>query len=207
MIFSILSAISVFVIQLIENAGYLGITVLMALESADIPIPSEIIMPFSGFIVFTGRLSFWPVVFCGAFGNLLGSLLGYAIGYFGGRPFIEKYGKYFLLSTHETEKAEHWFAKYGTATVFFSRMLPIVRTFISTPAGIAKMNLKKFCLFTFLGAIPWSIFLTFIGLKMGQNWQVLETYFRKFDVIIGVAIAFLIIWWVIKRIKILKSVK
>lgn len=207
MIFSIFSAISALIIKFIESTGYLGITALMALESANMPIPSEIIMPFSGFIVFSGKLSFWVVVFAGSVGNLFGSILGYMLGYFGGRPFIKKYGKYLLLSEGEVEKSEKWFLKYGMAAVFWGRMLPIIRTFISTPAGIAKMNLKKFCLFTFLGALPWCILLTFAGLKMGQNWQILETYFKKFDIVIAIVILFLIIWWVTKRIKILKSAK
>lgn len=207
MIFSILSATSLFIIKLIENTGYFGITILMVLESADIPIPSEVIMPFSGFIIFSGQLSFLPVVLCGAFGNVLGSLLGYSIGYFGGRPFIEKYGKYLLISSDETKRAEKWFSRYGLATIFFGRMLPIVRTFISTPAGVAKMDLKKFSLFTFLGALPWCALLTFVGLRAGKNWQILEPYFRKFDIVIAIIIIFLIIWWAIKRIKILKSFK
>jgi membrane protein DedA with SNARE-associated domain len=205
MIFSILSAISSFAIDFIENTGYLGITVLMTLESANIPIPSEIIMPFSGFIVFLGGFSFWFVVLAGSFGNLLGSILGYALGYFGGRPFVKKYGKYFLISNEELEKSERWFSKYGSATTFFSRMLPIVRTFISTPAGIAKMDFKKFCIFTFLGAIPWSIFLTFIGLKLGENWQSVEVYFKRFDFVIAVIIIIGLGWWVFNRVKNFKN--
>jgi membrane protein DedA with SNARE-associated domain len=205
MIFSILSAISSFAIDFIENTGYLGITVLMALESANIPIPSEIIMPFSGFIVSLGGFSFWLVVLVGSLGNLLGSILGYALGYFGGRPFVKKYGKYFLISNEELEKSERWFSKYGSATAFFGRMLPIVRTFISTPAGVAKMNFKKFCIFTFLGAIPWSIFLTFIGLKLGENWQSIEVYFKKFDFVIAIIILIGFGWWIFNRVKNFKN--
>lgn len=205
MIFFILSAISDFVIRLIENTGYFGIITLMALESANIPIPSEIIMPFSGFVVFLGKLSFWAVVLAGSIGNLLGSILGYFIGYFGGRPFIKKYGKYLLLSSEEIEKSEKWFLKYGIATIFFSRMLPVVRTFISTPAGIAKMDFKKFCIFTFLGAIPWSIFLTFIGFKLGENWKSLEIYFRQFDILIVSITLIGLIWWIWKRVSILRK--
>ena len=195
----LISFLASLIIGIIEKTGYFGITALMALESANIPIPSEIIMPFSGFLVFAGKFSFWLVVISGAVGNLLGSILGYFIGYFGGRPFVEKYGKYFFISKSDLEKADLWFSKYGQSIVFFSRMLPVVRTFISTPAGIAKMNFKKFCVFTFLGSLPWSVFLTFVGFKTGENWQILEVYFRKFDWLIAIMAILFVIWWVWKH--------
>jgi membrane protein DedA with SNARE-associated domain len=196
---NLLSFLASFIIQVIEKTGYLGIGGLMVLESANLPIPSEIIMPFSGYLVFAGKFSFLLVVLAGATGNLLGSILGYLIGYFGGRPFVEKYGNYFLISRKDLERTDAWFAKYGQGIVFFSRMLPIIRTFISTPAGIVRMNFKKFCLFTFLGSLPWSVFLTFVGLKAGENWQILEGYFRKFDWLIIIIVLIIIIWWVWKH--------
>lgn len=189
------------IIRVIEKTSYFGITVLMALESANIPIPSEIIMPFSGYLVFAGKFSFWCVGFFGAIGNLFGSIIGYLIGYYGGRPFVEKYGKYFFIQKKDLERADFWFLRYGQKIVFFSRMLPVVRTFISTPAGIARMNFKKFCFFTFLGALPWSIFLTFLGFKTGENWQKLEVYFRKFDWLIVILIILGVVWWSYKKIK------
>jgi len=171
----------------------------MALESANIPIPSEIIMPFSGYLVFAGKFSFWLVVLAGTLGNLFGSILGYLVGFFGGRPFIEKYGKYFFIYKKDLDKADFWFSKYGQGIVFFSRMLPIIRTFISTPAGVVKMNFRKFCLFTFFGSLPWSLFLTYLGFKAGENWQKLEIYFQKFDWLIIVLILLGVGWWIYQK--------
>lgn len=189
------------IIQLIQRSGYLGITLLMVLESANFPIPSEVIMPLGGFLVAQAKLSFWLVVFSGAFGNLFGSCVGYSLGYFGGRPFISKYGKYLFLRKHDLDLSEKWFLRYGNLTVFFARLLPIVRTFISTPAGVAKMNFKKFCLYTFLGSLPWSWFLVFLGKRAGENWQSLETYFKKFDWLILVLLIALIFFWIKNHLK------
>jgi membrane protein DedA with SNARE-associated domain len=196
MIYEILALISSFIVKIISIWGYPGIIMLMVLESACIPIPSEVIMPFSGYLVFTDRFAFWLVVFAGTIGNLFGSIIAYFVGLKGGRPLIEKYGKYILINQHELEWAENWFKKYGNISVFFSRMLPVVRTFISFPAGIAKMPFWKFCLYTFLGSLPWSIFLTYIGVVTGENWKSLEIYFRKFDwLIIVLAILFIGLWF------------
>jgi len=168
----------------------------MALESACIPIPSEMIMPFAGFLVWQGQFSLWQVVLWGALGNLVGSIIAYIIGYYGGRPLVEKYGKYIFVSRRDLESADKWFLEYGQGAVFFSRLLPIIRTFISLPAGIAKMNFKKFCLYTFLGALLWSYFLAYAGLIMGENWENLKIYFHKFDLVIGILIILGIIWWI-----------
>lgn len=184
------------IIGFISTTGYFGIAALMALESACLPVPSEIIMPFSGFLVWEGKFIFWQVVFWGAVGNLIGSAGAYAVGFFGGRRLIERHGKYLLISGRDIELADNWFAKYGQAAVFFGRLLPVVRTFISLPAGIAKMNFKKFCFYTFLGSLFWSFVLTYIGLVMGENWEDIRLYFHKFDLIIGGAIILLAAWWV-----------
>jgi membrane protein DedA with SNARE-associated domain len=196
MIASILAWLSSLVILIISSAGYFGVFALMALESACIPIPSEVIMPFSGFLVWEGRFILWQVVLWGAIGNLAGSILAYGVGYFGGRKTIQKYGKYILISDHDLELADNWFKKYGQATVFFSRLLPVVRTFISLPAGIARMDFKKFCFYTFVGCLPWSWLLTYFGLLMGENWDGLKVYFHKFDLVIGVIIILGSFWWV-----------
>ncbi|MBU1136861.1 DedA family protein [Patescibacteria group bacterium] len=196
MINFILSWLASLIIKIISSTGYFGITILMALESACIPIPSEIIMPFSGFLVFAGEFNFWLTVLMGAIGNLLGSIVAYWVGYAGGRPLIEKYGKYILISKHDLNLADSWFKRYGQATVFFSRLLPIVRTFISLPAGIAKMDFKKFSLYTILGSLPWSFALTYVGLTLGENWQGLKIYFEKFDIVIAGLIIAGIIWWI-----------
>jgi membrane protein DedA with SNARE-associated domain len=168
----------------------------MALESACIPIPSEVIMPFSGFLVFTGKFSLWQVALWGAVGNLAGSILAYWIGVYGGLPLIEKYGKYILISRRDLKRAHNWFEKHGQSTVFFSRLLPAVRTFISLPAGIARMNFKKFCFYTFTGSLLWSYVLAYAGLKAGENWQSLKIYFEKFDYLIVGVLILAIIWWI-----------
>lgn len=197
MIYDFFAFISSFVINVISNSGYGGIFVLMALESALIPIPSEIIMPFSGFLVFEEKFSMLWVVLWGTIGNLVGSIAAYILGYYGGRPLIEKYGKYILISHHELEWADRWFQKYGSISIFFSRLLPAVRTFISLPAGVAKMPFWKFCVYTFLGSLPWSFVLTYAGIIMGENWKGLEIYFRKFDwaiAVLGVIALGFFIW-------------
>jgi membrane protein DedA with SNARE-associated domain len=181
MIYDLLAEISSFIVNFISSLGYGGIGILMALESACIPIPSEIIMPFSGYLVFSGKFSLWLVVFWGTIGNLIGSIIAYLVGFYGGRPLIEKYGKYLFLSKEDLDRAQRWLGRYGSLSIFFSRMLPIVRTFISLPAGIARMPVWKFSLFTFIGSLPWVLFLTYIGVITGENWSKIEVYFRRFD--------------------------
>lgn len=201
MIATIIAWLSSLVINTISTTGYFGVFILMALESACIPIPSEVILPFSGFLVWEGRFVLWQVVLWGALGNLFGSIVAYAVGYFGGRRAIEKYGKYILISGHDLDLADNWFKKYGQATVFFSRLLPVVRTFISLPAGIARMDFKKFCFYTFAGCLPWSWLLAYFGVVMGENWEGLKVYFHKFDLIIGVIIILGIVWWVRRHLR------
>jgi len=203
-VYSILAIISGFILATISKLGYFGVGLLMAIESANIPLPSEIIMPFSGYLVFAGRLNLWFVGLVGAFGCLAGSILSYYIGLYGGRPLIEKYGKYILISHHDLDLADRWFKKYGEVTVFFSRLLPIVRTYISFPAGIARMNFGKFCLYTFLGSFPWTLGLAYFGLRLGEQWEFLKEYFRKFDVLIGVIIMAGIVWYIARHVKRLK---
>ncbi|MBI5413768.1 DedA family protein [Candidatus Peregrinibacteria bacterium] len=162
----------------------------MLIESCGIPFPSEIIMPFAGFLVAIGKMNFIGAVLAGTFGNLAGSLLAYWIGIKGGRPLIEKYGKYVLISLHDLDIADRWFAKRGEAIVFFGRLLPVIRTYISFPAGIAKMNLKKFCIYTFLGALPWSILFTWLGIKMQNNWVLIHEKLESFNMaVLGLVIA------------------
>jgi membrane protein DedA with SNARE-associated domain len=170
---------------------------LMAIESACIPLPSEIIMPFAGVLTAAtlvngvaqaARFNLVLVGLAGALGCLIGSVVAYWIGVWGGRPFIERYGKYVLISKHDMDTADRFFTKYGQAAIFISRLLPIVRTFISLPAGICRMPFPKFCLYTFLGSVPWCIALAWVGRILGQNWKSLEGYFRKGDVVIGIVI-------------------
>jgi len=185
----IITELSKFVISTISLMGYSGILLTMAIESACIPLPSEIIMPFSGYLVTTGQFTMLGVTLAGAVGNVLGSIVAYYAGVWGGRPFVERYGRYFLVSHHDLDVADRWFAKYGEAAVFFGRMLPVVRTFISLPAGIARMNFPRFVIFTFIGALPWCYLLAYVGVRMGEEWDNLRGYFHQFDVVIGVVLA------------------
>lgn len=179
------------VISVISAAGYAGIFVLMALESANIPIPSEIIMPFSGFLVSQERFSFFWVVLWGAVGNLAGSLVSYYLGYVGARPF--------LIQKGYGELGERFFNRFGSLAVFVGRLLPVVRTFISLPAGIAKMNVWKFSLYTFVGSFLWSWALTYVGVVAGEHWNFLEPYFRTFDWLIIIVLVLLVLWWIKKH--------
>jgi membrane protein DedA with SNARE-associated domain len=162
----------------------------MVLESACIPIPSEIIMPFSGFLVSAGKLSLFWVTFAGAFGNLVGAVITYAIGYWGGRPFIAKYGKFFFVREKELHHAEKFFNKWGDFAVFLGRNLPVIRTFISLPAGVAEMNFTKFAVYSFIGSIPWCFALAYLGQLLGANWMVIRKYGNVLDVVVGAVVVF-----------------
>jgi membrane protein DedA with SNARE-associated domain len=184
--------------HLIGNWGLWGVFFLMVLESACIPIPSEAIMPFAGFAVAQGKMSLLAAVAVGVAGNVVGSWISYAVGLYGGRPFVEHYGKYVLLSTHKLDTAEHWFNRYGAPAIFFSRMLPIVRTFISLPAGAARMPIVKFSIYTVVGCVPWVLMLGYIGEKIGQNWKHIERYMHYVDYVVLLAILVLIVWLVVR---------
>ena len=199
---SILSVISSWIIGVISFLGYGGVILLMAIESANIPLPSEVIMPFSGFLVAQGQLNLWLVALAGAVGCLVGSVFSYFLGAYGGRPLIFRWGKYILISHHDLELADRWFDKYGEITVFFARLLPIVRTFISFAAGIAKMNFWRFCLYTFLGSLSWCLLLAYIGQKLGENWEEIKGYFHGLDWMIVGLIVLLIAWWIWRHVKV-----
>lgn len=197
----ILGAITSYIVSGISFFGYWGVGFFMALESACLPVPSEIIMPFAGYLVWAGRFSFWPVVAWGVMGNLAGSVLAYAAGYYGGRPFIEKYGKYILLSRHDLDMADKWFAKHGDPSIFFSRLLPVIRTFISLPAGIARMPFKKFCFYTAAGSLPWSVLLAWAGLVLGRNWADLKLYLESLNWFIVVSVLLVAAAFIFFKIK------
>lgn len=196
MIENLIAKLGVFVISVISAIGYLGVIVLMAIESACIPLPSEVIMPFSGYLVHTGQFNLWLVALAGAIGCNVGSAVAYEIGYYGGRPLVERYGSYLLLSKNELDWTDHFFARFGDITVLISRMLPVVRTFIALPAGIARMPRLRFHIYTFVGSFPWCLGLAYLGMKAGENWKYLGKYFHQFDKAIGVVILFGIIWFV-----------
>ena len=194
--------------SLISSYGLLAVFVLMTAESALIPIPSEITMPFAGFMAGMGVFDFWTAVAVGALGNLVGSLLAYWLGYAKGEDWvrfaIRRWGKWLLIREHEYDKSKAWYQKYGQGITFASRLLPIVRTFISLPAGIARMNLTLFSLLTFIGSFLWSAVLAYVGLKLGENWLSIEPFFRKFQFVIvglGVLAVALYIYTHIKRRK------
>ena len=188
MVAKLFSVLAAAIIELITRGGYLGIVLLMGIESACIPLPSEIIMPFSGYLVFKGTLVLWLVVLAGAVGCVLGSLLAYAIGAWGGRRLVERYGKYVLVSRKDLDLADRWFRERGGLIIFVGRLLPVVRTFIAFPAGVARMPIGRFCLYTFLGSLIWCWLLAFIGVKLGQHWDTLGVWFHRFDVVILAAL-------------------
>jgi membrane protein DedA with SNARE-associated domain len=210
MIAKIIEFLSGIIVATISLLGYSGIVLLMAIESACIPLPSEIIMPFSGYLVSTGQMNLWLVGLAGAVGCVLGSLVAYWVGSKGGRPLIEKYGRYVLVSPHDLDLADRWFANYGEIIVFVSRLLPAIRTFIAFPAGVARMNLKRFVVYTFAGSLPWCLGLAYVGQKLGEKWNqddTLKTWFHRFDFVIGIVGVLLAAWWIWRHIKHLRKEK
>jgi membrane protein DedA with SNARE-associated domain len=200
----IIEVLSAIIVGTISALGYPGVALLMGIESACIPLPSEIIMPFSGYLVYTGRFSLWGVSAAGAAGCVLGSLVAYWVGMYGGRPVIEKYGRYVLISLHDLDIADRWFARRGEVIVFASRLLPVIRTFIAFPAGVARMNLPRFVVYTFLGSFPWCMGLAYVGQILGEQWDknaALKTWFHRFDFVIGLAGLAALVWWVWRHFK------
>ena len=164
------------VLDFISSWGYFAVAILMAAENACIPIPSELILGFAGFLVYLGTMSFGGALAAGMIGGILGSLFAYAVGHRGGRSFVDKYGHYFLIKKSHVDVAQDWFDRYGLKAVFFSRMLPVVRTFISLPAGFAHVDLKKFVVYTIAGSLPWTALILYLGLFFGENWKKLLDY-------------------------------
>jgi len=185
-------------IDLIHYSGYWGVFAAMTLESICIPIPSEIIMPFAGFEVFKGDMTLWGITIVGALGNLAGSIVAYFIGLKGGRPLLEKYGKYIFISHKSLDRADQWFKKYGPEAVFISRFLPGIRTFISLPAGIAEMDIKKFSIYTFAGSLPWAFALGYVGVMLGPKWDTIKSYFHMLDMVVVIGVIVGIIYLVYK---------
>ncbi len=202
---SVLVPIVGFIEHTITKMGPLGVSLLMAIESCNIPLPSEAILPFAGYLVSKGVMSIHIAAFAGALGCVLGSIPSYYLGYFGGRPFVEKYGKWFLISKHDLEMADKWEQKYGNLAFFICRMLPIVRTFISLPAGILKADVKQFLTFTFLGSLIWSYPLVYVGMKLGEHSEVLKAFWHKFDLAIVLVLGFLGVLYLINHFKHLKE--
>jgi membrane protein DedA with SNARE-associated domain len=192
----------------IGGMGYGGVVLLMAIESACIPLPSEIIMPFAGYLVYTGRFSLHGAALAGAVGCIAGSIPAYYLGQYGGRPLIERYGKYVLLSRHELDLAERLFARWGQWVVLGARLLPVIRTFIAFPAGVARMDMTKFVLFTFVGSYPWCYGLAWVGMKLGEQWDKdprLKAAFHRFDLAIGIAILAGAGWFVWHKLRVARA--
>lgn len=200
-----LAALEGLIIPFLENLyrsmGYFGIGFAMFIESANIPLPSELIMPMAGWMVSKGEFNLFVVALVGALGNLAGSMVSYWLGAIGGRPFLLRYGRYFLISPHDIEIADHWFMKYGEATAFFSRLLPVVRTFISLPAGIARMPFWRFCLYTFLGSFPWSLALAWGGMQAGDHWIEVRHVLEKADYPIGIIILAALAYYIYRHVR------
>ena len=204
MVARIIEILSGLIVGTISALGYPGVILLMGIESACIPLPSEIIMPFSGYLVYTGRFNLWAVSAAGAVGCVVGSVVAYGVGMYGGRPVIEKYGRYVLISQHDLDLADRWFARYGEMIVFSSRLLPVIRTFIAFPAGVAKMNMTRFVVYTFLGSLPWCLGLAYVGQVLGEQWDkndALKTWFHSFDFVIGIIAILAAVWWVWRHLK------
>jgi membrane protein DedA with SNARE-associated domain len=190
-----------FFVEIIERAGYMGVGFLMTLESMVAPVPSEAVMPFAGFLWARGLMSPWLIIFSSTLGSIIGSLISYYIGKWGGRLFVEKYGKYFLLNQHHLEITENFFSRYGAKAIFFSRFIPVVRHLISLPAGAGKMNIFKFCVYTIVGAGIWNSFLTYLGYYLGTRWDEIRKYSEVLDIIIIILLIAAVGFWIFKRLK------
>ena len=197
--------------QIYGAMGWPGVVFLMGVESAAIPFPSELIMPLAGWMLIQAKgdsaWMVWLAGFYGALGNLLGSLVAYWISMKGGRPLLLKYGKYVLITKDEIDRADYWFQKYGDWIVFVSRLLPVVRTFISVPAGISRMNLLRFSIFTFIGSYPWSLGLAYGGFILGENWEDMRSVMRPFDIPIIVVVLAAAAWFVYRRVRAIRGQK
>ncbi|ATW27245.1 DedA family protein [Candidatus Formimonas warabiya] len=190
---SILNYLFAIIEPFIEQYGLLGVFIGMTIESACIPLPSEVVLPFTGYLVWLGKMSLFEAVMASTLGNLAGSLIAYAVGYWGGSPFILKYGKYIHISPNRLRRTEYWFNRYGEYMIFISRLLPGIRTFISLPAGICRMNLLRFIIFTTLGSFPWNFAFVYGGMKLGEHWEDILPIFHKLDYVSLLVIALLIL--------------
>jgi membrane protein DedA with SNARE-associated domain len=199
MLEKIIATLAGFIIAVISKTGYLGVILLMTIESACIPLPSEIIMPFAGYLVYTGALKLLLVATAGAIGCNVGSVIAYEVGFYGGRPLVEKYGSYLLLSRHDLEMADRFFLRFGSAAVFIGRLLPVIRTFIALPAGIARMPRLRFHIYTFAGSWPWCFALAWIGMKLGERWNKdprLAHWLHRLDAVIVLLVLLGLAWFI-----------
>ena len=200
----ILAALVQFITHVIDMGGYAGIAVLMGIESACIPLPSEVILPFAGYLVYLQRFNLFWAATSGAIGCNLGSVVAYWIGAKGGRPLVERYGRWVMMSHHDLHRMTYFFNKYGSITVLVARLLPIVRTFIAFPAGIARMPQLRFHIYTFIGSWPWCLALTYAGMKLGERWHTdprFEQAFHRLHLVMEIALLAAIVWFVWSHVK------
>lgn len=189
--------LAVYFTYIIEQLGYWGAGFLMALESMVAPVPSELVMPFVGFLAAEGKFTIEGAILATSVGSIVGSLLSYYLGYFGGRPLVLKVGRYLLLNREHLEWTERWFAKHGSWTILVSRFIPVVRHLISIPAGLGKMRLVPFCVYTLIGATVWNGFLLACGYKLRQNWTLVQQYSHELDIIVAIGLAIVAVWFVV----------
>ena len=213
MLHKLLAPVIVWMTAVLAAAGPLGVTLLMAIESACIPLPSEVIMPFAGFLAFKGQMTFLglgaghpgaQIVIAGCFGALgcnLGSIPAYELGAWGGRKAVERYGKYIFLHLNHLDQAHRFFERFGHWAILVGRMLPVIRTFIALPAGIAKMDRARFHLYTFAGSLPWCLGLAWVGYKLGEKWDTLGVYFHRFDLVIGAVLVAGAAWFLVSHLR------
>ncbi|HET6840755.1 MAG TPA: DedA family protein [Candidatus Angelobacter sp.] len=195
----IIAVLATFIIGVISHSGYWGVLALMGIESACIPLPSEIIMPFAGYLVYTGQFNLFWAATAGALGCNVGSIVAYEIGAYGGRPLVEKYGRYLLLGRHDLERADRFFLRFGAAAVFIGRLLPVIRTFIALPAGIARMPRLRFHIYTFAGSWPWCFALAWVGMKLGERWHTdprLSHWLHRLDAVVLALLLAAVVWFV-----------
>ncbi|MEG3087684.1 DedA family protein [Sphingomonas sp. PB4P5] len=210
MVEHILGILATFVISIIEATGYLGVMLLMAIESMCVPLPSELIMPFAGYLVSIDKMNLYLAATAGALGCNLGSIVAYEAGKRGGRPLVERWGKYLLIGPDELDAADRFFVRWGASAVFIGRLLPVIRTFIAFPAGVARMPLVPFHLYTFAGSWPFCFALTWLGMKLGEAWHSdprVKAAFHSADALIGVVLVLAIVLYVWHRISAIKKAK
>ena len=190
-----------YITAIIHKIGYFGIFILMVLESMIAPVPSEAVMPFAGFLVYSGKFNLFLTILASSIGSIIGSLLSYYIGFYGGRPFVMKLGRYLFLEEAQLDFTINFFKKYGAITIFISRFIPVVRHLISIPAGVGRMGIKKFVFYTLAGATLWNSFLIYVGMKLGENWQSISKYTEQIDILIVVLIVIAVVYYFYMHIK------
>ena len=197
--------LAAYITAFISATGYVSVFLLMVMESMVLPIPSEAVMPFAGFLVATGQFSFFLVFIFSTLGSITGSLISYYIGAYGGKPFLNKFGRFFLLNQHDLEVTEKFFQKYGQPTIFFTRFIPVIRHLISLPAGYARMNIVKFSIYTIIGAGCWNMFLAVCGFYLKQNWEEVMKYSKYVDIAVIALILAALIWFIYKHLQLMKK--